>query len=146
MVLAACGGAAAGAGGSTVSSPTPTTASTPTANPLILPPATTPSAVGICEQQMSFGTTASPIRCSNGAVNILAWQYFAKSYAAILGLGAYATPAQIRQVTSHMSVPCSQAEDAYCLAKAYYGWTYSQSRGPQANIGVTRASSLSPYP
>lgn len=146
VVLAGCGGTTGTVTPSSAPTLAPTQAPTSTPNPLILAPATTPSAVGICEQQLSFGSSAGPILCSNGAVNILAWQYFVKSYAAIFELGAYATPGQIEQVTSHMSDPMSQAEDAYCLAKAYYGWTYTSNLGPQAYIGVTCASYLSPYP
>lgn len=132
------------------STPTPT----PTPNPLILPPATTPSSVGICQQQLSFGADgdASPLFCQNGAVNVLAWRYFQSAYPAIFALGAYATPNQIQQVTSKMSPPFPDADSAYCLAKAYYGWSYAESLNPADTQqggqygALNSCSNMSPFP
>ncbi len=118
------------------STPTPT----PTPNPLILAPATTPSAVGVCTQQMQFGAdgTAGPILCSDGAVNTLAWTYFDQMYPDIFALGAYATEGQVAQAASQL-VPngtLPTAEDAYCLAKAYYGWQFGVSLDPANELGT----------
>ncbi len=132
------------------STPTPT----PTPNPLILPPATTPSSVGICQPQLSFGADGdvSPLFCQNGAVNVLAWRYFQSAYPAIFALGAYATPNQIQQVTSKMSPPSPDADSAYCLAKAYYGWSYAESLNPAATQqggqhgALNGYSNMSPFP
>ncbi len=136
MVLAGCSPTPA-AGGATPppnQAPSQQSTPTPTSNPLILPPASTPSSVGICQQQLSFGADgdASPILCQNGAVNVLAWRYYQPVYPAIFALGAYATPNQIQQVSSQMSVPLTEADDAYCLAKAYFGWTYPENLNPYA--------------
>ena len=132
--------------------PPPT--ATPTPNPLILPPATTPSSVGICQQQLSFGADgdASPLFCQDGAVNVLAWRYFQSAYPAIFALGAYATPSQIQQVTSKMAPPFPDADAAYCLAKAYYGWSYAESLNPAATQqggqygALFDCSNMSPFP
>jgi len=119
------------------STPTPT----PTPNPLILPPATTPSSVGVCTQQMEFGAdgNASPILCSDGAVNTLAWTYFGRMYPSVFAIGAYATAAQVQQTVTQMeahgTIPTE--ESAYCLAKAYYGWQFGISLDPANQTGVS---------
>lgn len=119
------------------STPTPA----PTPNPLILAPATTPSAVGVCTQQMEFGAdgNASPILCSDGAANTLAWTYFVRMYPSIFAIGAYATAAQVQQTLAQMeangTIPTE--ESAYCLAKAYYGWQFGISLDPANQTGVS---------
>ncbi len=146
-LLAGCGSAPATPLSPSPSSPTPAqqTTSTPTPNPLILAPATTPSSVGVCTQQMSFGAdgNASPILCSDGAVNSLAWTYFVQSYPGIFAIGAYATENQVAQAVSQMetngTIPTE--ESAYCLAKAYYGWQFAISLDPANQTGVTASCS-----
>lgn len=118
---------------------TPTPTSTP--NPLILAPATTPSSVGVCTQQMSFGAdgNANPILCSDGAVNTLAWTYFNQQYPGIFAIGAYATASQVQQAVTAMesngTIPTE--ESAYCLAKAYFGWQFGISLDPANQTGVS---------
>lgn len=118
---------------------------TPTPNPLILAPATTPSAVGVCTQQMEFGAdgNASPILCSDGAVNTLAWTYFDQSYPGIFAIGAYATVNQVAQAVTQMetngTIPTE--ESAYCLAKAYYGWQFGISLDPANQTGASASCS-----
>lgn len=117
--------------------PTPT----PTPNPLILAPATTPSSVGVCTQQMSFGAdgNANPILCSDGAVNTLAWTYFNQQYPGTFAIGAYATATQVQQAVmameSNETIPTE--ESAYCLAKAYFGWQFGISLDPATQTGVS---------
>lgn len=147
-LVAGCGGTTA-PGQAPAQTPASSSAavSTPTAtpfpNPLILAPATTPSTVGVCTQQMTFGAdgNASPILCSDGAVNTLAWTYFDQSYPGIFAIGAYATENQVAQAVTQMetngTIPTE--ESAYCLAKAYYGWQFGISLDP-ANQTGTRAS------
>jgi len=122
---------------------------TPTPNPLILAPATTPSSVGICTQQMSFGVdgNANPILCSDGAVNTIAWSYFDQMYPDILALGAYATEAQVQQAVGQMAPPIPDEEGAYCLAKAYYGWQFATPIDPVYPIsGGTCAQDIPNFP
>jgi hypothetical protein len=146
-VLAGCSSAPATPLSPSPSGPTPAqqTTSTPTPNPLILVPATTPSAVGVCTQQMSFGAdgNAGPILCSDGAVNSLAWTYFDQSYPGIFAIGAYATESQVAQAVSEMetngTIPTE--ESAYCLAKAYYGWQFGISLDPANQTGASASCS-----
>lgn len=102
----------------------------------ILPPATTPSAVGICTEQMQFGAdgNASPILCANGAVNSVAWRYFQSMSPNVFALGEYATQSQVASAVSKMELPIPDAESAYCLAKAYYGWQFGISLDPANRI------------
>ena len=120
---------------------------TPTPNPLILAPATTPSSVGICTQQMSFGAdgNASPLLCSDGAVNTLAWTYFNQMYPGIFSIGAYATLSEIQQAVTQLETggPIPDQESAYCLAKAYYGWQFAISLDPANQVGLPGGSSCS---
>lgn len=131
VALASCGGL-----GGRSSGPAPTTAPTPVAtspsptvaNPTILPPATTASAVGICYQPLTYGVDGGTGNdtCANGAVNVLAWDYYRKGYSAILSLGAYASPQQVQTVLNTFGpVTPDVTCEAYNLAKAYYGWQWS---------------------
>ena len=143
LLAAGCGvSPATGGPGSSTPTPPPATsnAPTPVSNPLILAPATTPSSVGVCTEQMAFGAdgTAGPLLCSDGAVNTLAWTYFDQMYPDIFALGAYATEGQVAQAASQL-VPngtLPTAEDAYCLAKAYYGWQFGVSLDPANELGT----------
>ncbi len=147
LVIAGCASAsplASGRSGTpTVSSQTPeaTATATPTTtpNPLILAPATTPSSVGICTLQMSFGAdgNSSPILCSDGAVNTLAWTYFDQMYPDLFAIGAYATESQVQQAVGQLSPPIPDEESAYCLAKAYYNWQFAVPMDPANQTGVS---------
>lgn len=144
FVITGCGSLSTGSesrvNSQTIVAPTTPTA-TPTPNPLILAPATTPSAVGVCTQQMQFGAdgNASPILCSDGAVNSLAWTYFDQQYPGIFAVGAYATLSQVQQAVMAMesdgTIPTE--ESAYCLAKAYFGWEFGVSLDPVNQTGLT---------
>ena len=99
----------------------PSPSPSPTANPVVLNPATTPSVVGTCSQQLSFGAdgNAGPIICTNGAVNVLAWNYFITGSAGLFSAGSDATPGQIEQLESSAqgwTGPIGQS--VYCLAAA----------------------------
>jgi len=146
-VIVGCASTPAAGGATTPPSQAPAQQSTPTPtpNPLILAPATTPSSVGVCTQQMSFGAdgNANPIICSDGAVNTLAWTYFNQMYPGIFSIGAYATLNQIQQAVTQLegSGPIPDQESAYCLAKAYYGWQFGISLDPANQIGLPGGSS-----
>ncbi len=101
---------------------------------------------------MSFGAdgNASPILCSDGAVNTLAWSYFNQSYPGIFAIGAYATENQVAQAVTQMetngTIPTE--ESAYCMAKAYYGWQFGISLDPANQTGVSAscAQDISNFP
>jgi hypothetical protein len=90
---------------------------------------------------MQFGAdgNASPILCSDGAVNSLAWTYFDQQYPGIFAVGAYATLSQVQQAVMAMesdgTIPTE--ESAYCLAKAYFGWEFGVSLDPVNQTGLT---------
>jgi hypothetical protein len=155
VLLAACG--ATGAGTATPTAATQASTATPTAHvatptaapspspsptiaPVVLNPATTPSVVGTCTEQLSFGAdgNAGPIVCTNGAVNVLAWNYFITSSAGLFAAGSNATPGQIQQLESSAqgwTGPIGQS--VYCLAAAYYGWSFGLNLDPMAQGGGT---------
>jgi hypothetical protein len=138
LVLAGCGRASA----TTTPSPTPTSAPTQarssTPNPLILAPATTPSTVGICSEQLEYGAdgTAGPITCSTGAVNVLAWSYYVPINDGLFSAGTDASPSQIEALeasalkssTEGWSIPIG--DDFFCLASDYYGWNFGLDLAP----------------
>ncbi len=94
----------------------------------ILAPATVPPNVGECNQQLQFGAdgTAGPVKCANGDVNALDWQFIAHDgHTKILSLGPFATPQQALQAmcADHSStIPLE--DQAYQLAQTYYGWQF----------------------
>lgn len=151
LVVGCASGPTSGAAPSSPSQvPAQQSAPTPTPNPLVLAPATTPSSVGVCTQQMSFGAdgNATPILCSDGAVNTLAWTYFDQMYPDIFALGAYATEAQVGQAVSQMVPPLPDEESAYCLAKAYYDWSFAIPMDPVAQVlpGASCATDVPNFP
>jgi hypothetical protein len=67
--------------------------------------------------------------CHNGAINILAWNYFATIDSPLLGLGRDATEQRVETQLcadlDHSTVPIERS--AYTLARAYYGWKFGAS-------------------
>lgn len=95
----------------------------------ILSPATVPPVVGLCSAQLSYGAdgNTSPLFCSNGEINKLAWNYFAKINLRVMALGPNASPSDVEAaVSADMNgsstgpIECS----AYELAAVYYGWSF----------------------
>lgn len=92
----------------------------------VLPPATVPPKVDECTQQLGYGQDgdAAPIKCANGDLNVLAWEYYAKNSPLLMTLGPYADPAQQKSAlcsdASRTSTPIST--DIYDLSALYYGW------------------------
>jgi hypothetical protein len=84
--------------------------------------------VDLCSEQLSFGAdgNAGPLFCANGALNTVAWDYFAKNNPQVLPLGPNATPAQVQQaVCSDVRNSTNPIETStYKLAVAYYGWSF----------------------
>lgn len=102
----------------------------------ILDPAQVAPKVDECSQQLQFAVdgTAGPLKCAGGALNGLAWQYYAKANLAIMAAGRDATPGQVNTAfcvdrnNSNETVPKEQA--AYQLAALYYGWKFSITPDP----------------
>jgi hypothetical protein len=103
------------------------------ASGLILAPANVPPRVGLCRQQLLIGAdgNAGPISCSNGKVNQLAWEYFAKLNLDVMALGSDALPDQV------LRAMCSDVQSggstrvievsAYNISALYYGWKFGIS-------------------
>lgn len=99
------------------------------AGPEVLSPAPGPPVVGLCSEPLTIGSDGnpSPLFCSNGSINRLAWKYFANAHLSVMGLGIFAADtdvasaiAQDTRSGSTGSMECS----AYRLAAAYYGWSF----------------------
>jgi serine/threonine protein kinase len=136
VLVAVIGGAVAiGAGGSgsrhttSRSRSTPVTRSTPVnSNRATLPPATVPSKVNECQQQLTFAVdgTAGPLKCANGDLNVIAWRHYAGAAGHLMSVGPFASPPQVLQaMCKDISTTTNPLEqDAYQLAQAYYGWRF----------------------
>lgn len=93
-----------------------------------LSPATVAPKAPECSQQLQVGAdgNAGPLTCSHGALNILAWAYFAKNDPLVMIIGPNAVPNQVLQAmcsdlrTSTIPIELS----AYELASRYYGWRF----------------------
>jgi hypothetical protein len=100
-----------------------------TAAPEVLSPAPGPPVVALCSEQISIGSdgNVSPLFCSNGALNRLAWKHYADAHLSVLGLGIFASDTDVATAVgqdmrgnSTGPMECS----AYRLAAAYYGWSF----------------------
>jgi hypothetical protein len=96
---------------------------------LVLSPARIPPKVDECSQQLTFAQdgNAGPISCSNGALNVVAWRYFASGKHSVMSLGPYATPAQVGDALCTDGPPIPIETSAYQLAALYYGWSFTQN-------------------
>jgi len=96
----------------------------------VLPPATDPPAAQLCAKAIvqTADGNATPLTCSNGALNVQAWTYYSTISASILGLGANPSPAQAPAAMcddiAHNGASRAQESTAYRLAHLYYGWTF----------------------
>ena len=72
---------------------------------------------------------ATPLFCSTGAVNVLAWKFYADISASILGLGLNPNPGQPQSAMcddiAHNGATRPEEVNGYKLAAAYYGWTFT---------------------
>lgn len=103
---------------------------TTTTNPAftVLSPATVPPALPECNEtiQTSADGNASPLLCPSGGPNIQAWNWYARSYRAILALGPSSSESTAIATMCAASVPFSEVQEAGDLAAAYYGWPFAQ--------------------
>jgi hypothetical protein len=106
---------------------TPSTTAPSSSSRQVLAPATVPPVVDECTQQLTFGAdgNAGPISCSNGDLNVLAWQNLAAGHPPVMSLGRYATPGQVQDAIcgqSNSTLPITRS--AYAISALYYGWHF----------------------
>lgn len=95
----------------------------------VLAPATVPPVAGLCTAQLAsdMGGTVSPLFCSNGDINRLAWRLIATDNPDVMRLGRNPRPADVgeaaaRDLRDRMSG--SRECSALTLSAAYYGWNF----------------------
>jgi len=106
-------------------------------SPEVLPPAPGPPVGGLCSAQLTHlpDGSVSPLFCSNGDVNRLAWRYFAGKNLSVMGLGIFAADTDVATaIRQDLSAHATDAVEcgAYQLASVYYGWGF----GIDPTIGV----------
>jgi len=114
-----------------VSNSSPTTASD------VLKPATVPSRVALCSETLSYAANGdpSPIQCSNGALNTLAWQSLSALEPKIMTLGyspsitqvdnALCLDANDADVDSSSNIAEPIEASIYQITSLYYGWNFN---------------------
>ena len=119
------------ASASPASSPSPSPTSDEVAvAPEVLAPATDMPVAKLCSKPIS--TTADgnaiPLQCSDGALNVQAWAYYAEISQSILGLGLNPAPGQpvaaMCDDIAHNGATRVEEANGYRLAAKYYGWTF----------------------
>jgi hypothetical protein len=96
----------------------------------VLPPARSLPVVALCSQPLitSADGGATPLICTNGALNVLAWKFYAAISPRVLSAGTAATDRSVRAamcadwIGGHATAP--EERSAYELAAAYYGWSF----------------------
>jgi len=130
--LCACSSPATGAQ-SVSPSPAANRSPIPSSSPVArqaLPPARTLPVIALCSQPLITipGASATPLTCTNGALNVLAWKFYATLSPRVLSAGTAATDRTVRAamcadwIRGHATAP--EERSAYELAAAYYGWNF----------------------
>lgn len=108
----------------------------PKNNYAILSPATVPSKVAECHQDLTYASNGdpSPTQCTNGDLNIEAWNAVSAQELTVMRLSYNATPQQVTaaicadgKVGNQDASVASSApieNTGYQLATLYYGWTF----------------------
>jgi hypothetical protein len=72
---------------------------------------------------------ATPLFCHSGAVNVLAWAFYAPVGSSVMSLGLNPNNGQPQAAMcddlAHNGAKPSQEVNAYRLAAAYYGWSFT---------------------
>jgi hypothetical protein len=111
-------------------SPSGTSGETPVASQ-VLPPATDAPVANLCSKPITTTSdgNATPLFCSTGAVNVLAWAYYGAISASVMSLGLNPNNGQPQAAMcddiAHNGAKQSQEANAYRLAAAYYGWSFT---------------------
>jgi hypothetical protein len=112
------------------SSPTLTVSPSPVARS-VLPPAKSLPAVALCAQPLVTDQAGNvePLLCSDGGLNVLAWKFYAPLAPKVLAAGTAASFKVVQAaicgdvITKHATVLAEL--NAYNLAAAYYGWSFT---------------------
>jgi hypothetical protein len=120
---------AQGVSPSPVISSFPAASSSPVARQ-VLPPARSLPVVALCSQPVTLTQDggAAPLTCDNGALNVLAWKFYAGLSPRVLSAGTAATDKAVRTamcadwIGGHATAP--EERSAYELSAAYYGWNF----------------------
>jgi hypothetical protein len=103
----------------------------------ILKPANIPPKVAECKQSLIYASNGnlSPVKCSNGNLNILAWNAISAQEPKVMRLGYSPTQSQVQSamcsdasaanIDSSVAISAPIEETAYYLSALYYGWNFS---------------------
>jgi hypothetical protein len=139
LLACSCGGSQAAS-----TSPSPTPVASPSASPStvsqngetpvpqeVLAPAESLPVGNLCSASITVNAdgTATPLICQSGALNVLAWRFYAGVSASVLGLGLNPTEGQVESAIcddlKHNNASRTEEAGGYKLATTYYGWTFS---------------------
>jgi hypothetical protein len=119
--------------GSTAASPAVASspgAETPVPTQILAPAPDLPVAK-LCSTQITITANgnAVPLLCQSGAVNVLAWRFYADVSASILGLGLNPTAGQVEAAIcddfKRGHATKVEEDSGYKLASTYYGWNFN---------------------
>ncbi len=104
------------------------TRSTTSLSTLTMPPASTPPVLGLCSHVLTKSADGNvmPLRCSNGALNRLAWHFYRNLSSTVMSLGRHVTWARVERAMCedrsrfHATLP--EEQNAAFLSSYYYGW------------------------
>lgn len=111
----------------------------------ILSPATVPSKTAECSQSVTYSSSGSPspLQCSNGNLNIVAWQALSAQEPKVMSLGYSPSASDLQAaVCSDINAAASDSvagadnaiEQAVLqIASLYYGWSFANITGYSAN-------------
>jgi hypothetical protein len=140
ILLAACSSEPAGLvpspspSASVQASPSPSPSPSGDETPIeshVLAPATDPPVAKLCSTPITTTSDgqATPLFCHDGAVNVLAWAYYGAVGVSIMSLGLNPSSGQPQAAMcddmAHNGAKPSQEANAYRLASAYYGWSFT---------------------
>jgi hypothetical protein len=140
VFVAACSSEPAGV----LPSPTPSVSAAPSPSPSpspsgdevpvdshVLPPATDAPVGKLCATPITTTSdqNAKPLFCHDGSVNVLAWAFYGAVGVSIMSLGLNPNNGQPQAAMcddiAHNGAKPSQEANAYRLAAAYYGWSFT---------------------
>ncbi len=103
----------------------------------VLKPATVPPKIAECKQSLSYASNGnpSPVKCSNGGLNVLAWNAISAQEPKVMKLGYSPTQSQVQtamcsdasaaNLDSSVAISAPIEETAYYLSALYYGWNFN---------------------
>ena len=131
-------GAAAASSGSTTVVSGPAGGSTPSSAAValqILAPASEPPVATECSETVDVAPNGdiSPLFCSDGGINVLAWQAYAKRNPSVMSLGREATSsvvlaAMCNDLVSSVHASVNDEINIEALAARYNGWSFTIPR------------------